>query len=117
MTVSPGWTVTVFGWNARTPVPPTMIRWSEPVGEGSEADVEVGGVDVEAGGVETEELPVPIAFALKASNLLPGFTAKTIPCWQWPDWRQYTQIGSVSRTVSWAAGKGPFKLSAATGML
>lgn len=86
VTVSPGWAVTVFGWKARTPVPPTITRWSEPVegeevGEGLPVEVEVGGVAVEAGGVETEELP-PIALALKASNLVPGFTAKTIPCWQ-----------------------------------
>jgi len=66
------------------PVPPTITRWSEPpegleVVEGFTADVEVGGVDVEAGG-EPEELPVPIAFALKASNCVPGFMANTIPC-------------------------------------
>jgi hypothetical protein len=74
----------VSGWNARIPVPPTITRWSVPpegveVVEGSTEEVEVGGVDVEAGG-EPEELPVPIAFALKASNCVPGFTAKTIPC-------------------------------------
>jgi hypothetical protein len=58
-----------------------MTRWSEPVeeGEGFTVEVEVGGVDVDAGGFEAEELP-PMAFALKASNLVPGFTAKTIPC-------------------------------------
>lgn len=38
------------------------------------------GVDVTVGGVETEGLPLAIAFALKAANLSPGFTAKTIPC-------------------------------------
>jgi len=84
VTVSPGWAVTVVGENARIPVPPTMTRWSVPVevGEGFaaiEVLVEVGGVDVPAGG-EAEELPVPIAFALKVAKLLPGFTAKTIPC-------------------------------------
>ena len=45
----------------------------------TEVPVEVGGVDVPAGG-EAEELPVPIAFPLKVAKLLPGFTAKTIPC-------------------------------------
>lgn len=81
MTVSPGWAVTVFGWNVRTPVPPTITRWSEPVDEGVgfPTEVEVGGIDVDAGGVETDELP-PIAFDLKVSKLLPGFTANTIPC-------------------------------------
>jgi hypothetical protein len=62
-----------------------MIRWSVPVevGEGFAAtvEVEVGGVDVPAGG-ETEELPVPIAVPWKVAKLLPGFMAKTIPCWQ-----------------------------------
>lgn len=81
MTVSPGWAVTVSGWNARIPVPPTMTRWSVPVEagvvvEGLTAEVEVGGVDEDAGGV----VLLPIAFALKASNFVPGFTAKTIPC-------------------------------------
>jgi hypothetical protein len=71
----------VLGWKARIPVPPTITRWSVPVevGEGFPVEVEVGGVDVGTGGVETDELP-PMAFALKESNLVPGFTAKTIPC-------------------------------------
>lgn len=80
VTVSPGRAATVFGWNVRVPLLPTVTRWSEPVevGKGLPVEVEVGGVDMEAGG--TEELP--IAFALKVLKLLPGFTAKTIPCWQ-----------------------------------
>ena len=62
-------------------MPPTITRWSDPEeGEGLATEVGVEGVDVEAGGVETEEPPLPIAFALNVSKLLPGFTAKTIPC-------------------------------------
>jgi hypothetical protein len=51
------------------------------VGDGLETEVDVGGV-VDDGGGETVELPPPllIAAALKASNLSPGFTAKTMPC-------------------------------------
>jgi len=78
-----------MGSNKRRPGPPTTTRWSVPVvgvevGEGfttTGVEVEVGGraggVEVTAGGVE---LPLAIAFALKAANRSPGFTAKTIPC-------------------------------------
>ena len=95
MTVSPGWATTVVGLNARTPGPPTTTRWSVPVGVGGGVEVEVegGGVDVTAGGVEAGGLLPAIAAALKAANLSPGFTAKTIPCWQWFAWRQNAQIG------------------------
>ena len=47
---------------------------------GVEVEAGGGGVDDPAGGVEDEELPLAIAFALKAANWSPGFTAKTIPC-------------------------------------
>ena len=85
MTVSPGWATTVVWLKERRPGPPTITRWSAPVvgvevGGGlatTEVEVEVGGVEVTAGGVE---LPLAAAFALKAANLSPGFTAKTIPC-------------------------------------
>ena len=81
----------MLGWNERRPGPPTTTRWSVPVGvevgEGfttTGVEVEVGrgggGEDVTAGGVEAGGLPLAIAFALKAANLSPGFTAKTIPC-------------------------------------
>ena len=40
----------------------------------------------------------PIAAAWNAANWLPGLIAKTMPSWQWPVWRQYTQTGLVSVT-------------------
>lgn len=47
---------------------------------GVEVDMDDGGVvDVSVGGVEVG-VPLAIAFALKAANLSPGFTANTIPC-------------------------------------
>lgn len=47
---------------------------------GVEVDMDDRGVvDVTAGGVEVG-VPLAIAFALKAENLSPGFTANTIPC-------------------------------------
>lgn len=30
------------------------------------------------------EVPLALAAAWNWAKLLPGFTAKTIPCWQWP---------------------------------
>ena len=61
-------------------------------------------------------LPVAIAFDWKVSKLLPGLMAKTMPCWQWPVWRQYTQTGLVSVTANWAMVKLVVLLSA-TGTL
>jgi hypothetical protein len=85
----------------------------------AEAVVEVRDVAVAvvAAADEVEEPEIPLAAFWKASNWLPGLIAKTMPCWQCPDCRQNTQTGFVSRTVNLAAGKGPFRFDAETGML
>jgi hypothetical protein len=68
--------------------------------------------------VEEEFVVVfPIAAAWNAANLVPGLMAKTMPCWQWPVWRQYTQTGLVSVTWNCACWKGPLVLFSDTGML
>lgn len=99
------------GLKARTPVPPTVIRWSV-------LDGTVVAVGAAAGVVETEpegEAP-PVAAALKAASLSPGLTAKTMPDWlQCVAWRQYAQMGVVCLTVSSAIGKLLVTV-AATGM-
>ena len=59
----------------------------------------------------------PMAAAWNAANLSPGLMAKTMPSWQWPVWRQYTQTGLVSVTWNWASWKGPLVLFADTGTL
>jgi len=59
----------------------------------------------------------PMAAAWNAANLFPGLMAKTMPFWQWPVWRQYTQTGLVSVTWNCACWKGPLALLSDTGML
>jgi hypothetical protein len=74
-----------------------------------------------AGEAATEEedcvVEFPIAAAWKAANLSPGLIAKTMPFWQWPVWRQYTQTGLPSATVNCACWKGPAVLLSGTGIL
>lgn len=59
----------------------------------------------------------PMAAAWKAANFCPPLMAKTMPFWQWPIWRQYTQTGLASTTANCACWKGPLVLLSATGIL
>jgi hypothetical protein len=117
------------GRKVRAPPLPTRILWSWEV---EEAPVEVAGGaapettgDVDDGAVEEaaddaeEAAAVFIAAALNVAYCSwdVGLMAKTMPCWQWPVWRQYIQTGFVSFTWSWACGKGPLVLFAVTGIL
>lgn len=125
--VSPTAAVMLGGLNAMMFVPPTMMRWSVPVPVplpvvlvgGAAVVLVLGAVPVEAGAVEVElevEVLLPkgllAAAALKASNLVPGLIAKTIPCWQWFAWRQKIQTGSELVIDTWATGKLPVWLAA-----
>ena len=118
MIVSPIWAVMFEGSKISRPGPPTVTTWLLEM-----ADVAVGDAAVVAGAVAVVATAlvvvaaIPLAAFWKASNWLPGLMAKTIPCWQCPDCRQYTQTGVVSRTVNLAAGKGPFRFVAGTGTL
>jgi hypothetical protein len=88
---------------------------------GGVEDAVVVGVALDAAGdAEEEEFVVvvfPIAAAWNAANLSPGLMAKTMPFWQCPVWRQYTQIGLVSVTWNCACWKGPLVLLSDTGTL
>jgi len=118
VTVSPGCAVIFGGWKIRL-VPPTMTLWSWDVeDEGVEDAVEVGVALDTAGDVEEEfgwTVVFPIAAAWNAANLLPGLMAKTMPFWQWPVWRQYTQTGLESSTLNCASWNGPLVLLSDTG--
>jgi hypothetical protein len=67
--------------------------------------------------VAAVEFPVAGAAAWNVANWVPGLTAKTIPCAEWPVWRQYTHIGFVSWTVNVATGKGPLTFVSGIGTL
>ena len=67
-------------------MPPTTTLWSREVlevgvDEPGEVTVAVGAPEVAE--LDAVEVLFPVAAALKASNLSPGLTAKTIPCLQW----------------------------------
>jgi hypothetical protein len=85
-----------------------------------EGELEDAVVDA-AGDAEEEEeefvVVFPMAAAWNAANLAPGLMAKTMPFWQWPVWRQYTQTGLVSATWNCACWKGPLVLLSDTGTL
>ena len=103
------------------PGPPTVTTWlldmpDVVVGDAAAVVVVAGAVAVVATALVVVAA-IPLAAFWKASNWLPGLMAKTIPCWQCPDCRQYTQTGVVSRTVNLAAGKGPARFVAGTGTL
>lgn len=88
--------------------------------EGEVEDAVVVGVALDAAGDAVEEefvVVFPMAAAWNAANLSPGLMAKTMPFWQWPVWRQYTQTGLVSVTWNWACWKGPLVLLSDTGTL
>jgi hypothetical protein len=90
------------------------------VEEGEVEDAVVEGVPLDAAGdAEEEEFVVvfPMAAAWNAANFSPGLMAKTMPIWQWPVWRQYTQTGLVSVTWNCACWKGPLVLLSDTGTL
>ena len=116
VTVSPTSTLRLSGENASTPFAPTVTTFGEEA-DGAEVVVEAApvvvayvvvsvapltvtvAVTVMTLAEEAEALPA-VAADLNASNLSPGLIAKTIPCWQWLAWRQYTQTGLVSGTVN-----------------
>ena len=88
--------------------------------EGGVEDAVVVGAALDAAGDAVEEefaVVFPMAAAWNAANLSPGLMAKTMPFWQWPVWRQYTQTGFVSVTWNCASWKGPLVLLSDTGTL
>ena len=89
--------------------------------EGGVEDAVVVGVALDTAGDALEEefvvVVFPMAAAWNAANLSPGLMAKTMPFWQWPVWRQYTQTGFVSVTWNCACWKGPLVLFSDTGTL
>jgi hypothetical protein len=113
--VSPIWAVMFEGSKISLPGPPTVTTWLLEMADVVVGDA-AGAVAVVAAALVVVAA-IPLAAFWKASNWVPGLMAKTIPCWQCPDCRQYTQTGLVSRTVNLAAGKGPFRFVAATGTL
>jgi len=67
--------------------------------------------------VVVEVVAFPVAAAKKAGNLSPGLMAITMPFWQWPVWRQYTQTGLRSTTWKRAVGRESLVALSATGRL
>jgi len=89
------------------------------VEEGEVEDAVAVGDALDAAGdaLEEEFVVFPMAAAWNAASLSPGLMAKTMPFWQWPVWRQYTQTGLVSATWNCACWKGPLVLLSDTGTL